>query len=94
VAAALLQLEAAGKSLRPGQNVRILYTLGRPGVRAWDLPERLTRMVVLHATRPCCRRAGGDGGVQPCTISSHPRLRPDKNDPLLSKILRDSIGPE
>jgi DNA polymerase-2 len=39
VAAALLQLEAAGKSLRPGQNVRILYTLGRPGVRAWDLPE-------------------------------------------------------
>ena len=40
VAAALLQLEAAGKPLRPGQNVRILYTLGRPGVRAWDLPER------------------------------------------------------
>jgi DNA polymerase-2 len=40
VAAALLQLEAAGKSLRPGQNVRILYTLGRPGARAWDLPER------------------------------------------------------
>ncbi len=40
VAAALLQLEAAGKSLRPGQNVRLLYTLGRPGARAWDLPER------------------------------------------------------
>jgi DNA polymerase-2 len=38
-AAALQQLEAAGKSLRPGQNVRLLYTLGYPGARAWDLPE-------------------------------------------------------
>ncbi len=35
---AMGQLEAAGKSPRPGQNVRLLYTLGRPGARAWDLP--------------------------------------------------------
>ncbi len=40
VSAALRQLEAAGKTLRPGQNVRLLFTLGRPGARAWDLPER------------------------------------------------------
>jgi DNA polymerase II len=37
-AAALAQLQACGKHLRPGQRVRILYTLGRPGVSAWDLP--------------------------------------------------------
>ncbi len=27
-----------GKHLRPGQRVRFLYTLGEPGVYAWDLP--------------------------------------------------------
>jgi len=33
------QLAAVGKHLRPGQSVRFLYTLGEPGVYAWDLPE-------------------------------------------------------
>ena len=37
-AAALKQLQLAGKSLRPGQHVRFLYTLGKPGARAWDMP--------------------------------------------------------
>lgn len=37
-ATALAQLEAAGKSLRPGQKVRFLFTLGSPVVHAWDLP--------------------------------------------------------
>jgi DNA polymerase-2 len=37
---AAAQLEAVGKSLRPGQMVRFLYTLGKPGVTAWDLPVR------------------------------------------------------
>jgi DNA polymerase-2 len=27
-----------GKNLRPGQRVRFVYTLGEPGVHAWDLP--------------------------------------------------------
>lgn len=39
-AAALTQLEAIGKSLRPGQRVRFLFTLGEPGVHAWDLPGK------------------------------------------------------
>jgi DNA polymerase-2 len=39
-ARAAAQLAAAGKHLRPGQLVRFLYTLGEPGVFAWDLPER------------------------------------------------------
>ena len=38
-ARAAMQLEAAGKSMRPGQMVRFLLTLGEPGVVAWDIPE-------------------------------------------------------
>lgn len=35
---ALAQLQAEDKQLRPGQYVRFLYTLGAPGVHAWDAP--------------------------------------------------------
>jgi DNA polymerase-2 len=38
-ARAAAQLIQVGKSVRPGQRVRFLYTRGDPGVRAWDLPE-------------------------------------------------------
>jgi DNA polymerase II len=34
------QLKDAGKIVKPGQKVRFLFTLGNPGVFAWDLPER------------------------------------------------------
>jgi DNA polymerase-2 len=37
-ARAAAQLAATGKILRPGQRVRFIYTLGKPGVHAWDLP--------------------------------------------------------
>jgi DNA polymerase-2 len=37
-ARAVHQLQAAGKSLQPGQSVRFLYTRGHPGVFAWDRP--------------------------------------------------------
>jgi DNA polymerase-2 len=40
-ARAAAQLQAVGKHLRPGQSVRFLYTLGKPGVYAWDLPHPL-----------------------------------------------------
>lgn len=40
-ARAAAQLQAIGKTLRPGQCVRFIYTLGEPGVYAWDLPEPL-----------------------------------------------------
>ena len=33
------QLAAIGKTVKPGQRVRFLYTRGKPGVHAWDLPE-------------------------------------------------------
>jgi DNA polymerase-2 len=38
-ARAATQLAAVGKNLRPGQRVRFVYTLGEPGVHAWDLPQ-------------------------------------------------------
>jgi DNA polymerase II len=37
-ARAARQLKELGKIVKPGQRVRFLYTLGRPGVYAWDLP--------------------------------------------------------
>ncbi len=39
-ARAVRQMQAAGKEVRPGQRVRFLYTLGKPGVRAWDVPDQ------------------------------------------------------
>ena len=39
-ARAAIQLQAIGKKTKPGQRVRFLYTIGSPGVHAWDLPER------------------------------------------------------
>ncbi len=38
-ARAAAQLEQVDKHLRPGQRVRFIFTLGEPGVAAWDLPR-------------------------------------------------------
>jgi len=38
-ARAVMQLQAAGKSARPGQRVRLLYTRSPEGVYAWNLPR-------------------------------------------------------
>ncbi len=38
-ARAAMQLLEAGKTVRPGQRVRLVFTRGDPGVHAWDLPE-------------------------------------------------------
>jgi len=37
-ARAAAQLQATGKTVRPGQSVRFVYMRGEPGVRAWDCP--------------------------------------------------------
>jgi DNA polymerase-2 len=39
-ARAVLQLKAVGKEMRPGQRVPFLYIRGKPGVFAWDLPQK------------------------------------------------------
>jgi hypothetical protein len=33
------QMQAAGKVVWPGQRVRFLFSLGKPGVSAWDVPD-------------------------------------------------------
>jgi DNA polymerase elongation subunit (family B) len=70
-AIATRQLEGAGKFLRPGQIVRFIYTLGEPGVRAWDLGEAFNPKTVniplyknlLKQTMHTISR--GDAAMQP-----------------------------
>jgi len=38
-ARAAMQLLEAGKTVRPGQRVRLVFTRGDPGVHAWNLPK-------------------------------------------------------
>jgi DNA polymerase II len=45
-AIAARQLAETGKALRPGQYVRFIYTLGKPGVRAWDLADGIDKRTV------------------------------------------------
>jgi DNA polymerase-2 len=45
-ARAAAQLLVLGKSFRPGQRVRFIYTRGEPNVYAWDLPEPLNPAAV------------------------------------------------
>ena len=54
-ARAVWQMQAAGRVVRPGQRVRLLFTLGKPGVQAWDVPERPDpRRSTCRATATCC----------------------------------------
>jgi DNA polymerase-2 len=46
VSAALEELAESGKSLRPGQHVRIIYTRGIPRARAWDADTEIDARTV------------------------------------------------
>jgi DNA polymerase II len=57
-ARAVWQMQAAGKEVRPGQRVRFLFTLGKPGVRAWDVPAAVdARTIDLPRYRSLLERA-------------------------------------
>jgi DNA polymerase-2 len=59
-AQAAIQLREVGKELRPGQRAIFLYTLGSPGVRAWDLPDKPDpRMLDLARYETLLLRAAG-----------------------------------
>jgi DNA polymerase-2 len=59
-ARAVLQLKTAGKEMRPGQRVPFLYTRGKPGVFAWDLPQKPNpRAVDLARYQKLLLRAAG-----------------------------------
>ena len=81
-AVALGQLEEAGKSLRPGQSIGFLYTLGKPGARAWDLPEqadpramdvkryrRLLMRAVNHVLEPVMEMENPLGAIEAAQLS-------------------------
>jgi DNA polymerase-2 len=60
-ARAALQLRADGKEPSPGQRVRLLYVYGKPGVWAWERPERVdARRIDLGAYRKLMLRAAAD----------------------------------
>ncbi len=59
-ARAVMQLKSVGKELRPGQRVPFLYTLGQPGVFAWDMPCKPNpRTVDVARYQKLLLRAGG-----------------------------------
>jgi DNA polymerase-2 len=58
VATALRQMEESGKSLRPGQTIRLIYTRGMPRVQAWDRETPLDpRTIDLPRYRRLLERA-------------------------------------
>jgi hypothetical protein len=72
-AIAAKQLEDTGKFLRPGQTVKFIYTLGEPGVHAWDLEYSLDRkMVDIQIYKTLLDRAM-ETVVQPFDL---PKLQP------------------
>jgi DNA polymerase II len=48
-ALAARQLAEYDKEVRPGQVVRFVYTLGKPGVQAWDVPRELNNKTIDFA---------------------------------------------
>ena len=59
-ARAVMQLLEVGKEMRPGQRVPFIYTLGKPGVFAWDRPGTLNpRMVDIARYQRLLLRAAG-----------------------------------
>ncbi|MGD0750798.1 MAG: hypothetical protein ABSA23_05250 [Anaerolineales bacterium] len=64
-------MQAAGKVVRPGQRVHFLYTLGKPGVSAWDVPEQPdTRCIDIRRYRTLLQRAV-DTVLAPIEQSDH-----------------------
>jgi DNA polymerase-2 len=57
-ARAAVQLDQIGKDIRPGQRIRFIYTLGEPGVYAWNTPQPPTpKMIDLVRYRTLLLRA-------------------------------------
>lgn len=72
-AVAARQLQAQGKSLRPGQAVRFVYTLGEPKLRAWDLPGKMDpRTVDTRTYRKLLLRAA-ESILTPFQVDATPR---------------------
>ncbi|MCX6034301.1 MAG: hypothetical protein NTV38_04895, partial [Chloroflexi bacterium] len=66
-AVAAQQLADIGKILRPGQSVRLVFTRGKPGVRAWDLDEAVDPKTVDVAYYSTLMRRAVETMIQPFT---------------------------
>ncbi len=81
-AIAARQLQAQGKNLRPGQAVRFVHTLGKPGVRAWDLPGEVDpRTLNWREYRKLLLRAAGTV-LEPFKVE----LLPQEGIPMLLPV--------
>lgn len=69
LARAALQLQNTGKNIRMGQRVQFIYTIGEPGVFAWDLPETLdSKLINVHRYKVLFFRAAFEV-LQPLGVS-------------------------
>jgi DNA polymerase-2 len=59
------QLADIGKIMRPGQSMRLVFTRGKPGVRAWDLDEEVDPRTVDVAYYSTLMRRAVDTMIQP-----------------------------
>lgn len=73
-ARAVWQMQAEGKQVRPGQQVRFLYTRGEPGVRAWYSAESIDismvdsvryRILLMRAVETVVRPIQKHFGIMP-----------------------------
>ena len=69
-AVAAAQLVKIGKTVRPGQSVRFHYTLGSPGVYAWDLTQPLDPASVDIARYVVLLLRAVDTVLQPLGVNS------------------------
>ncbi len=84
-ARAALQLQAVGKTVRPGQPVKLLYLLGKPGVHAWDcLPSPCLAQVDTRLYVELLLRAA-EAVLQPVGVSKE-ALRGRQQQALLSSF--------
>ena len=84
-ARAVFQLQSSGKSVRPGQRVRLLYTCGEPGVYAWDLPGQLDRKELNYEYYHTLMLRAASSILQPFGISEEQLavlVNPDKGEQL------------
>jgi DNA polymerase-2 len=94
-ARAAMQLQAAGKPVRPGQPIKLLYILGEPGVHAWDCPPApsLAQLDIAIYMKLMLRAA--EAVIQPLGISpdqlstwvmDNARYLPEGRYPLFKKM--------
>jgi DNA polymerase-2 len=99
-ARAAMQLQEVGKPVRPGQPIKLLYTLGEPGVHAWDCPPTPSPAQLNTAIYTRLMLRAAESIVQPLGVSPEKLttwvldnahyLAEDKN-PLFQKFA--SMGP-